>query len=55
MGAETISCEGRLFPVGTHYLHRPIEGHLEPAVVQNIRQALTRDPGSLLVFLPGHG
>ena len=52
-GAETISCEGRLFPVSTHYLHQPIAGHLEPAVVQSIRQALTRDAGSLLVFLPG--
>ena len=52
-GAQTISCEGRLFPVGTHYLDRPIEGHLEPAVVQSIRHALTHNQGSLLVFLPG--
>ena len=51
--ANTISCEGRLFPVTTHYLDRPIEGHLEPAVVRSIRQALARDQGSLLVFLPG--
>ncbi len=51
--AETVSCEGRLFPVSTHYLHQPIEGRLELAVVQSIRQALTRDTGSLLVFLPG--
>lgn len=51
--AETISCEGRLFPVTTQYLDRPIEGHLEPAVVRSIRQALARDTGSLLVFLPG--
>lgn len=51
--AATISCEGRLFPVSTHYLDQPIEGHLEPAVVQRIRHALSRDTGSLLVFLPG--
>jgi ATP-dependent helicase HrpB len=51
--ADTISCEGRLFPVTTQYLDRPIEGHLEPAVVRSIRQALARDEGSLLVFLPG--
>ena len=51
--ADTISCEGRLFPVTTRYLDRPIEGHLEPAVVRSIRQALARDTGSLLVFLPG--
>ncbi len=51
--AATISCEGRLFPVTTHYLDRPIDGHLEPAVVWSIRQALIREDGSLLVFLPG--
>lgn len=51
--AATISCEGRLFPVTTQYLDRPVEGHLEPAVVRSIRQALARDEGSLLVFLPG--
>jgi ATP-dependent helicase HrpB len=51
--AETISCEGRLFPVTTQYLDRPIEGRLEEAVVRSIRQTLARDTGSLLVFLPG--
>ncbi len=51
--ARSISCEGRLFPVSTQYLDQPIEGHLEPAVVRSIRLALTRDEGSLLVFLPG--
>jgi ATP-dependent helicase HrpB len=51
--AVTISCEGRLFPVTTHYLDRPIEGHVEPAVVRSIRMALAQESGSLLVFLPG--
>ncbi|HNL90465.1 MAG TPA: ATP-dependent helicase HrpB, partial [Nitrospira sp.] len=51
--ATTISCEGRLFPVTTQYLDRPIDGHLESAVVRSIRQALAVEPGSLLVFLPG--
>ena len=51
--ATTITCEGRLFPVTTQYLDRPIEGHLEPAVVRSIRLALTNESGSLLVFLPG--
>ncbi len=51
--ATTISCEGRLFPVTTHYLDRPIDGNLEPAVVRSICQALAREDGSLLVFLPG--
>ncbi len=51
--AESISCEGRLFPVSTQYLDRPIDGHLEPAVVRSIRHALAHEDGSLLVFLPG--
>ena len=51
--ATTISCEGRLFAVTTQYLDRPIEGHLDSAVVRSIRQALAVEPGSLLVFLPG--
>jgi ATP-dependent helicase HrpB len=51
--ATTISCEGRLFPVTTQYLDRPIDGPLGPAVVRNIRLALAKEPGSLLVFLPG--
>lgn len=51
--AKTISSEGRLFPVTTHYLDRSIEDRLEPAVARSIRQALAREEGSLLVFLPG--
>lgn len=51
--ATTIFCEGRLFPVTTQYLDRPIEGHVEPAVVRSIKLALAKESGSLLVFLPG--
>ncbi len=51
--APVISCEGRLFPVETRYLDQPLSGHLDLAVVQAIRRALTQDEGSLLVFLPG--
>ena len=29
--APTICCEGRLFPVTTHYLDQPVQGPLEPA------------------------
>jgi ATP-dependent helicase HrpB len=52
-GAPVIACEGRLFAVDTHYLDRPLTGSIEAAVVQCIRRALSRDSGSLLVFLPG--
>ena len=51
--APLITCEGRLFPVETRYLDRPATGRLDLAVVQHIRQALAKDHGSLLVFLPG--
>ena len=51
--AETMTCPGRQFPVTTHLLERPVEGPIEAAVVRAITQALARDSGSLLVFLPG--
>ena len=51
--AATISCDGRLFPVTTQYLDQPVEGHVEPAVVRSIKMALSKESGSLLVFLPG--
>ncbi|HEU4505922.1 MAG TPA: ATP-dependent helicase HrpB [Nitrospira sp.] len=51
--APVISCTGRMFPVDTRYLDRPLTGPLEAAVTQSIRRSLARDSGSLLVFLPG--
>ena len=52
-GAPVIACAGRMFPVDTRYLDRPMTGPLEATVVQCIRRSLARDSGSLLVFLPG--
>ena len=51
--APVIACEGKMFPVETRYLDRPLSGHLDVAVVQSIRRSLAQDQGSLLVFLPG--
>ena len=51
--APLITCEGRMFPVETRYLDRPLTGQLDLAVVQIIRRSLLQDEGSLLVFLPG--
>ena len=51
--APVIACEGKMFPVETRYLDRPLSGHLDLAVVQSIRRSLAQDQGSLLVFLPG--
>jgi ATP-dependent helicase HrpB len=51
--SSLITCEGRMFPVETRYLDRPLTGRLDVAVAQLIRQSLIKDHGSLLVFLPG--
>jgi len=51
--ASQVTCEGRMFPVETRYLEQPLTGRLDLAAAGVIRQALARDDGSLLVFLPG--
>lgn len=51
--APIIESVGRMFPVETHYLSRPLEGRLEPAVVRTILHAYEQETGDLLVFLPG--
>lgn len=52
-GAPVIVSEGRAFPVDTRYIDKPIDGPVEPAVAAKILEALTRDQGDILVFLPG--
>jgi ATP-dependent helicase HrpB len=52
-GAPVLTSEGRMFPVETRYLPRPLVGPLDTAVVQAIRRSLVQDQGNLLVFLPG--
>ncbi|MBL8038759.1 MAG: DEAD/DEAH box helicase, partial [Nitrospira sp.] len=51
--ASQVTCKGRMFPVETRYLEQPLTGRLDLAAAGVIRQALARDDGSLLVFLPG--
>ncbi len=51
--APVIACEGRLFPVDTRYLDRPVSGPLDQEVVRIVQRALKQERGSLLVFLPG--
>jgi ATP-dependent helicase HrpB len=53
--APILTSEGRAFPVETRYLDRRIEGRMEPAVVRTVLEALERDQGDILVFLPGTG
>lgn len=51
--APVVSCEGRLFPVETHYLDRQGSMPVDQAVSQTIKRALADETGSMLVFLPG--
>lgn len=53
--APVIVSEGRVFPVETRYLTRPMQGRLETNIVQLILQALSEEAGDMLVFLPGAG
>ena len=51
--SPVVSCEGRLFPVETHYLDRPGSMAVDQAVSQMITRTLAGETGSMLVFLPG--
>ncbi|MZP44499.1 ATP-dependent helicase HrpB [Heliobacterium gestii] len=48
-----IASEGRLYPVETRYLERRAEGPIEALVARMVREALTKEEGDILVFLPG--
>jgi len=54
-GAPVIEAEGRMFPVETRYLGRNAAERFEDAVARAVRQALSDETGSILVFLPGQG
>ena len=54
-GAAVITSEGRAYEVETRYLQPRAGSGLASALVPTIRTALSRDPGDLLVFLPGVG
>jgi ATP-dependent helicase HrpB len=51
--AVAIVSEGRGHPVETRHLPRRPGGRLEADVAAAVLRALTEDPGSVLVFLPG--
>ncbi|MBS0251853.1 MAG: ATP-dependent helicase HrpB [Proteobacteria bacterium] len=52
--APIIASEGRAFPVETRYLGRS-PARLEDDVASAVRRAVSSEPGSILVFLPGQG
>jgi ATP-dependent helicase HrpB len=53
--APVIESAGRAYPVETRYRGRDPQERIEDAVARTLMHALTRDAGSLLVFLPGQG
>ncbi|WP_227268857.1 ATP-dependent helicase HrpB [Roseobacter weihaiensis] len=57
MDAPILTSQGRSFPVSTHWLDRPLakRQRLEDAVADLTLEALHREDGSALVFLPGEG
>ncbi len=54
-GAPVVAAHGRSYPVETRYLKKRIEGPIEPVLVATVQQALAKDQGDILVFLPGAG
>lgn len=57
VGAETVTSEGRNFPVETRWLDRPRgrEARFDADMAGLIRRALDEAEGSVLAFLPGEG
>ncbi len=53
--APIVTSQGRSHPVEIRYLDRPFTGPVEQAVTMAVRDAIKRDEGNILVFLPGAG
>jgi ATP-dependent helicase HrpB len=53
--APLIEAQGRAFPVATRYVGRNSSLRIEDEVARVTREALERESGSILVFLPGMG
>ncbi|HVE31943.1 MAG TPA: ATP-dependent helicase HrpB [Gemmatimonadaceae bacterium] len=54
-GAPIVTSQGRAYDVETRYLQPRGGSGLAAILIPTIHAALTRDPGDLLVFLPGAG
>jgi ATP-dependent helicase HrpB len=52
-GAPIVTAEGRAFPVGTRYAAPRPGARVDAAVAGAVRDALARETGDILVFLPG--
>jgi ATP-dependent helicase HrpB len=54
-GAPIVSSRGRSFPIDVRWTPPRPNARLETGVAAAVRHALQRDPGDVLVFLPGVG
>ena len=54
-GVPVLTSPGRAYPVETRYRPRRTGGRLENEVASAVREALSEEPGDVLVFLPGAG
>src|SRR5690606_1554343 len=54
-GAPVIRSEGRAWPVETRYLPQPAGADYVADTYRLLRRAISEEPGSVLVFLPGAG
>ena len=52
-GAPVVSSRGRSFPIDLHWMPPRPDARLEQGVTAAVHRALERDPGDVLVFLPG--
>ncbi len=55
LGAQAISCEGRMFPVEIQYGRDIAPEEIVEATVRQIRSAHQSHEGDMLAFLPGEG
>ena len=53
LGAKTLFCSGRSFPIEHHYLGFDAKKRLNTQMTSAILKALTEESGSILAFLPG--
>jgi ATP-dependent helicase HrpB len=53
--APIVSSRGRSYPIDLRWLPRRPDARLEHGVATAVHHALDRDPGDVLVFLPGTG
>jgi ATP-dependent helicase HrpB len=51
--APLIQCDGRVFPVETRHVDRPVHRPVERAVAEVICRSVAASEGNLLAFLPG--